>query len=334
MKVFRGISRAIPSSPCALTIGNFDGVHLGHQALLAQVRLAAQRLNLTASVMTFEPHPREFFAHRAGDPSKAPSRIANLRDNMNAMEQAGMEHIIVEHFNATFANQSPQEFVEKILVQGLNVKWLMVGEDFCFGAKRAGNIATLKQAGLDYGFQVETLATVTNDGLRISSSAVRAALAQGDFVQTQALIGHPYMISGRIVHGQKLGRTIGYPTLNLRIAHQHPAVHGVFIVQVHGLAAHPLPAVASIGVRPTVEDAGRVLLETHIFDYDLSCYGKLVQIEFLQKIRDEEKFPDLESMIAVIDNDAAKARAYFTAVRPTLAPALIPLRTSSATDRI
>ncbi len=311
MKVFRGISPAIPNSPCALTIGNFDGVHLGHQALLAQVRLAADRLNLAAAVMTFEPHPREFFAHRAGDPSKAPSRIANLRDNMAAMEQAGMEQVIVEHFNDTFASQTPQQFIEHTLVNGLHVKWLMVGEDFCFGARRAGNVEMLKQAGQHYGFSVATLPTVTSNGERISSSAVRAALAAGEFSSVNTLIGHPYAISGRVVHGQKLGRTLGYPTLNLRIAHRHPAVHGVFIVRVHGLEAQPLEAVASIGNRPTTEDAGRVLLETHIFDYNKSCYGKLVRIEFLQKIRSEQKFADLASLTAAIDADAAQARTYF-----------------------
>lgn len=311
MKVFRGLSHAIPNRPCALTIGNFDGVHRGHQALLAQVRQAADRLNLAASVMTFEPHPREFFAHLAGDPSRAPSRIANLRDNMNAMAKAGMDNIIVEHFNATFASQSPQEFIEKIVVGGLHAKWLMVGEDFCYGAKRSGNIATLKEAGQHYGFTVETLPAVTIDGQRVSSSAVRAALAAGDFARAHTLIGHPYTISGHVVHGKKLGRTIGYPTLNLRIAHKHPAVTGVFIVQVHGLAEHPLPAVASLGVRPTVEDAGRVLLEVHIFYFNQSCYGKLIQVEFLQKIRDEKKFPDLVSMTAAINDDAERARAYF-----------------------
>lgn len=311
MKVFRGLSHAIPNRPCALTIGNFDGLHLGHQALLAHVRQAADRLNLAASVMTFEPHPREFFAHLAGDPSKAPSRIANLRDNMNAMAKAGMDNIIVEHFNATFASQSPQEFIEKIVVNGLHAKWIMVGEDFCYGAKRAGNIATLKEAGKQYGFTVETLPTVNIDGHRVSSSAVRAALAAGDFARAHTLIGHPYTISGRVVHGKKLGREIGFPTLNLRIAHKHPAVTGVFIVQVHGLGKHALPAVASLGVRPTVEDAGRVLLETHILDFDESCYGKLIQVEFLQKIREEKKFPDLASMTAAIEDDEMKARAYF-----------------------
>lgn len=315
MKVFRGLSHAISNRPCALTIGNFDGVHLGHQALLAEVRRAANRLDLAASVMTFEPHPREFFAHLAGDPSKAPSRIANLRDTMTQIARAGIDNVIVEHFNATFASQSPQDFIENILVNGLHTKWLMVGEDFCFGAKRAGNIATLREAGKKWGFTVETLPTISRDGQRISSSKVRAALAAGDFTQTHTLIGHPYTISGRVVHGKKLGRTIGFPTLNLRIAHKHPAVLGVFIVQVHGLAQQPLPAVASIGVRPTVEDAGRVLLETHILDFDESCYGKLIQIEFLQKIRDEKKFPDLPSMTAAIADDEKKARAYFSSHR-------------------
>lgn len=330
MKVFRGLSLAIPAQPCALTIGNFDGVHLGHQALLAKVRQAADRLALNASVMTFEPHPREFFAQRAGDISKAPTRIANLRDNMHAMALAGMDNIIVEHFNATFANQVPQDFIKKVLVQGLHVKWLMVGEDFCFGAKRAGDIAMLKQAGEQFGFEVETLPTVSRAGSRISSSAVRDALALADFGQARGLIGHPYAISGRVVHGKQLGRTIGYPTLNLRIAHQRPAVSGIFVVQVHGLAQQPLAAVASLGVRPTVEDAGRVLLETHIFDYHEFCYGKLVTIEFLKKIRDEEKFTDLATLTAAIDADSVQARDYFSqhGISTT------PLRTNSAINRI
>ena len=330
MKVFRGLSHAIPASPCALTIGNFDGVHLGHQALLAHVRQAADRGALAASVMTFEPHPREFFAMRSGDLSAAPKRIANLRDNMQAMALAGMDNIIVEHFNARFASQAPQEFIEKVLVQGLHVKWLMVGEDFCFGARRAGNVELLRQAGARFGFEVAALPAVTNGGARISSSAVREALSQGDFDKSRALIGHPYTISGKVIHGQKLGRTIGFPTLNLRIAHQRPAVHGVFVVQVHGLAEQPLPAVASLGARPTVEDAGRVLLETHIFDYRQSCYGKLVQIEFLQKIRDEKKFPDMASMTQAIHADADHARAWFAlhGISTT------PLRGHSAMNRI
>jgi riboflavin kinase/FMN adenylyltransferase len=311
MKVFRGLSHAIPNLPCALTIGNFDGVHLGHQALLAQVREAASQLNLAATVMTFEPHPREFFALRAGDLSQAPTRIANLRDNLHAMALAGMDHIIAEHFNATFAAFSPDEFIEKILVRGLRVQWLMVGEDFCFGAKRAGNVELLKQAGKRFGFTVEILPTITHGSVRVSSSAVRAALARSDFAQTQALLGHPYMISGRVIYGKQLGRTLGFPTINLRIGHQRPALSGIFVVHVHGLSDQPLPALASLGVRPTVENTGRVLLEAHILNYHASCYGELVRIEFLQKIRDEKKFPDLASMTTAMQDDLASACEYF-----------------------
>lgn len=311
MKVFRGLPNAESRAPCALTIGNFDGVHRGHQVLLAHVRKAATELGLDAAVMTFEPHPREFFAQRSGQPDNMPTRVANLRDKLQSLSQAGIDRVIVEHFNASFAAMSPQDFIEKVLVEGLHVKWLMVGEDFCFGARRAGNIATLIEAGKKYGFQVETLPTVMNDGARVSSSAVRAALAAGDFSHARALLGHPYSISGHVVHGKKLGRTIGFPTLNLRVNHKLPALSGIFVVNVHGLAEHPLPAVASIGIRPTVDDSGRVLLESYILDFAGDCYGKLIQVEFLQKLRDEEKYVDLPTLTAAITHDVSNARAYF-----------------------
>ncbi len=326
MKVFRGLPNAASRAPCALAIGNFDGVHLGHQALLARLRDAATHLGIEAAVMTFEPHPRAFFAQLMGDLSKAPTRIANLRDNMTSLQMAGVDRVIVEHFNAHFASLSPQDFIEKVLVDGLHVKWVMVGEDFRFGAKRAGDIVTLAEAGKRFGFTVETLPSVQNKGVRISSSAVRLALANGDFDEAEALLGHPYRISGHVVHGQKLGRTIGFPTLNLRIAHHRPALNGIFIVQVHSLAEQALPAVASLGVRPTVDDSGRVLLETHVFDYSGNAYGKVVQIEFLKKLRDEEKYNDLATLTAAINNDADQARAYFAA------DSRRPAR--SATDRI
>ena len=310
MKVFRGLPNDRARAPCALTIGNFDGVHRGHQALLAHVRAAAERLGLEAAVMTFEPHPREYFAQRAGDLSRAPARIANLRDKLGDLAAAGIDRVIVEHFNEHFAALSPQEFTERILVDGLHVKWLMVGDDFCYGARRAGNVAMLIEAGKQYGFQVETLPTVLHGDQRISSSAVRAALAAGDFDATRALLGHPYSISGHVIHGQKLGRTIGFPTLNLRVMHR-PALSGIFVVQVHGLGERPLPAVASLGVRPTVTDAGRMLLEVHLFDWDRPCYGELVRVEFLAKLRDEEKYDDLATLTAAIDRDAAQARAFF-----------------------
>lgn len=311
MKVFRGLPNAASRAPCALTIGNFDGVHRGHQALLARVRDAAAKLDVDAAVMTFEPHPREFFARIAGDPSKAPTRIANLRDKLQSLSNTGVDRIIVEHFNARFAAMPPQDFIEQVLVQGLHVKWLMVGEDFCFGARRAGNVETLQQAGQRYGFQVETLPAVMSGGVRISSSAVRAALAAGDFLRVEQLLGRPYAISGHVVHGKKLGRTLGFPTLNLVIRHKHPALAGIFVVRVHGLGPTPLAGVASLGLRPTVDDSGRILLETHVFDYAGDAYGALVRIEFLQKLRDEQKYVDLPTLTAAIENDAEQARAWF-----------------------
>jgi riboflavin kinase/FMN adenylyltransferase len=333
MKVFRGLPNDAARAPCALTIGNFDGVHRGHQALLAHVRAAADTLGLEAAVMTFEPHPREYFAQRSGDLSRAPARVANLRDKLGDLARAGIDRVIVEHFNEHFASITPQDFIERVLVDGLHVKWLMVGDDFCFGAKRAGNIAMLVEAGKRHGFQVDTLPTVREGGQRISSSAVRETLAAGDLRATGALLGHPYAMSGHVIHGQKLGRTLGFPTLNLRVMHR-PALHGIFVVQVHGLADTPLPAVASLGVRPTVEDAGRMLLEVHLFDYDRPCYGKLVRVEFLEKLRDEEKYVDLDTLTAAIDRDAQQARDWFGRRDRATATASTRSGALTATDRI
>ena len=333
MKVFRGLPNDRARAPCALTIGNFDGVHRGHQALLARVVTAASELHLEAAVMTFEPHPREFFAARSGDLSRAPTRIANLRDKLASLSNAGIDRVIVEHFNEQFASMSPQDFTKHVLVDGLHVKWLMVGEDFCYGARRAGNVHMLAEAGREYGFHVETLPAVMHDATRISSSAVRAALAAGDFARTGDLLGHPYSISGHVIHGQKLGRTLGFPTLNLRVTHR-PALAGIFVVLVHGIDAAPMPAVASLGKRPTVDDSGRMLLEVHLLDVARAAYGKMVRVEFLEKLRDEEKYDGLAALTAAINHDAEQARAYFRlparveAVEGERAAAL------SATDRI
>ncbi len=311
MKVFRGLPNAEARRPCALTIGNFDGVHRGHRALLARVADAAARLRVDSAVMTFEPHPREYFAHLAGHESRAPHRIANLRDKLQALAQCGVDRVIVEHFSARFASLPPERFIEDVLVGGLHVKWLIVGDDFRFGAQRAGDLAMLVEAGRRHHFDVVALPTVMHDDTRISSSAVRAALTAGDFARAQDLLGHPYAISGHVQHGRKLGRTIGFPTLNLRIAHKRPAVSGIFVVQVHGLGERPRPAVASLGVRPTVEDNGRVLLEVHLFDFSGDCYGKLIRVEFLKKLRDEAKYEDLDSLTRAIDADARAAREFF-----------------------
>ncbi|MFY8064326.1 MAG: bifunctional riboflavin kinase/FAD synthetase, partial [Usitatibacteraceae bacterium] len=286
-------------------------VHRGHRALLEQLSAAAARLQVETAVMTFEPHPREYFAQISGDESRAPLRIANLRDKLQSLADCGVDRVIVEHFNASFAAQPAERFIEEILVDGLHVKWLIVGDDFRFGAKRVGDLAMLQAAGKRLNFEVVTLPTVTHDATRISSSAVRAALIAGDFARTRELLGHPYAISGHVQHGRKLGRSIGFPTLNLKIAHKRPALSGIFVVQVHGLADRPLPAVASLGVRPTVEDNGRVLLEVHLFDFAADCYGKLIRVEFLKKLRDEEKYDDLPTLTRAIENDARNARAFF-----------------------
>ena len=328
MKVFRGLPTAASRAPCALAIGNFDGVHRGHQALLAQLRAQADTLRVDAAVMTFEPHPREFFALKSGDIERAPARIANLRDKLASLAATGVDRVIVEHFNAQFAALSPQAFVEQVLVAGLHVRWLLVGEDFRYGAARAGTVETLAEAGRRFGFEVVTLRNVMHGAERISSSAVRAALAVGDFSRTRDLLGHGYRISGHVIHGQKLGRTLGFPTLNLRLPHRRPALSGIFVVQVHGLADDPLPGVASLGIRPTVDDSGRVLLETHVFDYAQQCYGKLVQVEFLEKLRDEEKYDGLPALTAAIERDARRARAYFRQRDAVAAPA------SAAAERI
>lgn len=310
MNVFRGPTQFSAGPACALTIGNFDGVHRGHRALLKELKKGAEEKGLVSCVMTFEPHPKEFFS-----PEQAPPRILNLRDKLSAFANIGIDRIVVEHFNAAFARLTPEEFVLEILVRRLNAKWILIGDDFCYGAKRAGNFASLKAAGEKYGFEVSSIHTVQESGERISSSALRTALGDGDMKQASKLLGRPYAISGHVIHGQKLGRTLGFPTLNLAVAnhlhHRKPATSGIFTAQVIGLADKPLPAVASLGVRPTIEDEGRVLLETHIFDYQQDVYGKIITVELLEKIRDEEKYSDLNTLTQAIAADAKHARNYF-----------------------
>jgi len=310
VNVFRGPTPFSAGPACALSIGNFDGVHRGHRALLKQLVAGAQERGLVSCVMTFEPHPKEFFT-----PEQAPPRIMNLRDKLAALASIGVDRVVVEHFNSAFARLSPEEFVSEIIVKQLNAKWILIGDDFCYGAKRAGNFASLKAAGQQYGFEVSSIQTILEDGERISSSALRAALAKGDMKLAEKLLGRPYGISGHVIHGQKLGRTLGFPTLNLAVAnhlhHRKPATTGIFAARVLGLSEKPLPAVASLGIRPTVEDQGRVLLETHIFDYQEDVYGKIITVELLEKIRDEVKYDDLETLTNAIAADASHARNYF-----------------------
>ncbi len=304
MQIFRGVPRTAQRVPCALTVGNFDGVHRGHQALLARVTAAARARGLASAVMTFEPHPREFFA-----PEAAPMRISNLRDKLGALEDAGIDRVFIEHFNRRFAQLSATDFVERILLEGCDVRWLLVGDDFRFGAKRAGDNALLQRYAERGSFELEQMPTFDDGGERISSTAVRTALAAGDLTRAQRLLGRPYSISGRVLHGRKLGRSMGFPTLNLRIAHAHPAVHGIFAVTVHGAGKQPVPGVASIGLRPTVDDQGRWLLEVHLFDFAREIYGALVRVEFVKKLREERKYETLDALAAAIRRDAEQARA-------------------------
>ncbi len=323
MRVFRGFEhRALRGAGHALThavtIGNFDGVHRGHQAMLALLTNEARHRGVPSCVMTFEPHPRDFFAAKAGKPELAPARIGTLRDKLFELERCGIDDVVVVRFDDAFASLSPQDFIDRVLVRGLGARYVLVGDDFSFGARRAGNYATLDAAGAAAGFDVARMLSYEVRGLRVSSSAVREALAAGDMPRAEALLGRPYSISGHVLHGRKLGRELGFRTLNLRFPHPRPAASGIFVVRVHGLGPVPLPAVASLGVRPTVEDAGRVLLETHVLDWPAalgpeSGYGQVLRVELLHKLHDERRYDGLDALRAGIAQDTADARAWFAA---------------------
>ncbi len=274
--------------------------------MLRRVVQVGQREGLAAAAMTFEPHPREFFS-----PDNAPARIANLRDKIDGLRRAGIERVFVQHFNRNFASLGPEQFIRRILVQGCQARCLLVGDDFRFGARRAGDVALLRREAAAGGYTVEQIEPVLLGADRVSSSRIRAALDEGDLAQANELLGHPYAISGRVLHGSKLGRQIGFPTLNLRFAHRRPALHGIFAVRVHGIGTRALPGVASIGLRPTVDDSGRWLLEVHLFDFSDEVYGRLVQVEFVQKLRDEARFDSIQELAAAIRHDAERARAVF-----------------------
>ena len=327
MQVFRGFHHPGIAPACALTIGNFDGVHRGHQAMLALLVSEAQHRGLPPCVMTFEPNPRDYFARLAGKPDSAPARIATLRDKLSELERCGVEQTVVLRFDARFAAQSPAAFIDDVLVRGLGTRYVLVGDDFRFGARRAGTYEMLDAAGQAAGFDVARMNSYEVHGLRVSSSAVRAALAAGDMTAAAALLGRPYSISGHVIHGRKLGRTLGESglgladglrTLNLRFPHPQPAALGIFAVRTHGLADAPIDGVASLGRRPTVDDSGRVLLEVHCLDWPEALgpeggYGRLVRVELLQKLRDEARYDSLAELAAAIGQDARDARVFLAA---------------------
>ena len=327
MQVFRGFQHPGIAPACALTIGNFDGVHRGHQAMLALLHSEAQHRGLPSCAMTFEPHPRDYFAAVAGKPELAPARIATLRDKLSELARCGIDQAVVLRFDRAFAAQTPQAFVDDVLLRGLGTKYVLVGDDFRFGARRAGDYAMLDEAGQEAGFDVARMNSYEVRGLRVSSSAVREALASGDMASAAALLGRPYSVSGHVIHGRKLGRSLGagtpgfddgFRTLNLRFHHPKPAALGIYAVRTYGLSGQPLDGVASLGKRPTVDESGRVLLEVYCLDWPAALgaeggYGKLVRVELLHKLRDEARYDGLDALTAAIHNDAVNARAYLAA---------------------
>src|SRR5919198_1639626 len=294
-------SRASAWGRATLTIGNFDGVHRGHRALIERVVAKGRELQVPSCVLTFEPHPREFFA-----PERAPARLTRLRDKLELIGAAGIERVHLIRFDARFAAMSAARFIDEVLVRILGVRWLLVGRDFRFGAQRQGDFAQLDEAARRHGFELEAMPDVSFDGERVSSSAVRAALAAGDFARADRLLGRPYTISGKVGQGARLGRKLGFPTANIALA-QRPPLSGIYVVEVEGLGR----GVASVGRRPTVNPVAKPLLEVHLFDWDGELYGQRLRVRFLRKLRDEAKFDDLAALRQAIAQDAEQARQYF-----------------------
>ena len=303
MRVYRRLPLSA-DSPIALTIGNFDGIHRGHQAMLSRLIEAAEDLALPPAVLTFDPPPREYFARES-----APPRLSSLRAKLERFAAHGVARAYVARFDGRLASLAPEPFIDDVLVRRLGARWLLVGEDFRFGKGRAGDLSTLRRVARS--ISIEAMRTLAIDGERASSTAVRAALAAGNIAHAHALLGRPFVISGRVAHGAKLGRTLGFPTANIRLK-RRPPVAGVFAVRVHGLGAAARAGVASIGVRPTVSASGVPLLEVFIFDFDETIYGRRVGVEFLHKLRDEERYGDLAALTRQIRSDVAQAQEFFS----------------------
>lgn len=312
MNIIRYLPARAQIAPSALTIGNLDGVHLGHQAMLAQVVSAAHELNLSPSVLTFNPHPKQYFAKLHGKPDATPKQINSFRDKANKIAAAGIKQLALLRFDKRLANLSAESFIRDLLVKELKTRWLMVGPDFRFGQQRQGDVALLEQQAKRLGFELVVLPQICDaDGHRISSSMVRQALGNGNMARAAELLGSPWRLTGHVMHGKKLGRTLGFPTLNMRVA-PHTAVRfGIYVVKVHGLGTVPLPAIASLGIRPTIDDSLGVLLETHIIGSSVDAYGKLVSVELLQHVRDEQKFPNLTTLTDAMQRDRQHAIEYF-----------------------
>ncbi|MDA8487698.1 bifunctional riboflavin kinase/FAD synthetase [Kluyvera sp. Awk 3] len=306
MKLIRGIHN-LSQAPhgCVLTIGNFDGVHRGHQALLQGLRAEGRARGLPVVVMIFEPQPLELFAA-----DKAPARLTRLREKLRYLAESGVDYVLCLRFDRRFAALTAQDFISELLVKRLGVHFLAVGDDFRFGAGRQGDFLLLQKAGADFGFDITSTQTFCHGGVRISSTAVRQALADDNLEQAERLLGHPFIISGRVVHGDELGRTIGFPTANLPLRRQVSPVKGVYAVEVAGLGDKPLPGVANIGTRPTVAGM-RQQLEVHLLDVAMDLYGRHIDVILRKKIRNEQRFASLDELKAQIARDVLTAREHF-----------------------
>ncbi len=306
MKLIRGAYNLTrPLAASAVTIGNFDGVHRGHQQVISQLQRVARSASLPTVVIIFEPQPIEYFA-----PDKAPKRLARFREKIAYLKAQQIDYLLCLRFNQELASQSAEDFVQRILVDGLNTKHLVIGDDFHFGKNRQGNFQFLQQHSARFGFIVDETETLVIDGERVSSTRIRQCIQQDDFDKAAELLGRPYSLSGRIAHGKKLGRKLGYPTINIKMGDKTLIVKGIFAVIVKGIDNRLLQGVASIGTRPTVNGVDTIL-EVYILDFDQDVYGYSVEVEFLYKIRNEEKFDSLAELTTWIAQDTEKAKAFF-----------------------
>ncbi len=291
---------------CVLTIGNFDGIHLGHKMVIDNLAHQGLQLGLPTVVMTFEPQPMEYFL---GD--KAPARITRLREKAITLKNLPVDDLVVVRFNNSFAALEAELFVNEILVNRFNVKYLVVGDDFRFGKNRQGDYSLLKNSGEKHGFIVADSATLKVNGQRVSSTAIRNALAQDDLPTAETMLGHRYSVCGRVVHGNKRGREFGFPTANINLSRKNTPISGVFAVTMTGVENSELKGIANIGVRPTVDGSNKVVLETHLFDFNSDIYGCHVNVHFIRKIRDEQRFNSIEELQAQISADVTQARKIF-----------------------
>lgn len=304
----RGLHNLRPAHRgCVATIGSFDGVHLGHQAILRQLIESARKLNLPAVVIVFEPQPHEFFSAE-----KAPARLMRLREKLQALWAAGVDRVLCLNFNHDLRQLSAEQFIDRVLVEGLGIQHLVVGDDFRFGCDRRGNFALLQEKGKELGFGVSDTHTLEVGGERVSSTRIRQLLEVGDFAAAEQLLGKPYSIHGRVVYGKQLGRQLGVPTANVDLRRYRSPLHGVFAVTAHFADGSSCHGVANIGVRPTVDGDKKPLLEVHLFDFSRNIYGAVIDVDFLHKLRDEKKFNSLDELKAQLQIDIAQGKHFFS----------------------